>query len=55
MRLPVRISNTFKDLSREVERSHLLSGCEKHKSVILLEAAFGNDLTVLRPLLTFRI
>lgn len=55
IKLPVRISYILKDLSKDEHNSHLLSGREKHRSVILLFAAFGKERTNLRPPLTLRM
>ena len=52
---PVKMSKILRDLSRELHKSHLLSGLEKQRSVIRFSATFKNRLTVFRPFLAFSI
>jgi len=55
IRLPVKISKTLIVLSNEDTISQLLSGFEKHRSVMRFYDTSGNDLTFLSPLLMFTI
>ena len=51
---PVMISHTRMHLSIELHNNHFESGCEKHMSVIWLEAAPSNFLTFFSPVFTLR-
>jgi len=55
IKAPVTMSHTLMHLSRLLQMSHLWSGWEKHKSVILFSAAASNSLTFFKPVLALRI